>query len=538
MKDSTLADMTGTVFCDRYKIVGILGMGGMGAVYRAIDQETEVTVALKILREDLLQGSAQKQKLIDRFMREMRLSATLNHANVVRTLDFGKSGNMLFMICELIEGGCLHSRLKKLGSIPFTEAFRLFEGLLAGLDALHNAGYIHRDIKPANVLVGQGGISKIADMGLARATSEEREQLTRTGVFMGTPLYAAPEQIDGEKTLDIRCDLYAAGAMFYHLIAGVPPYRLSKGQSVTKLFRMHLFDPIPNLHALKPEVPKEFCDILVQLMAKEKGDRPENPKTVLAMLANLNTMQPAFVEAPQRTVPVVFKPIPMDASPEAEQSRSEVNTVIGATASPRLTRVKLEVSSSIGFRSLFVYGQSKLQCGRNKADDRGQDLCLRLRPDDDLSNQISGKHLSLRIENGQALVEDLGSSNGTKLDGQLLPKRQAKALTGRHELLVGDVLALTILLVPASPNPSLFISRPENGQDHAYALVPPGGELLLDVTPAGLYPLPVGRLKILNEQGLRCEVQGQKQPLVIDEEMILGSDRVLTRAFHPDDQKH
>src|SRR4051812_19468140 len=201
-----------------YAIARKLGEGGMGVVYAARDERLERTVALKTMLSVANDETARK-----RFWREARAAASVNHPNICQIYEIGEADGELFIAMELLEGEVLAERLPR-GALNTAQAIPIGLGILAALSALHSRGIIHRDLKPSNVFLTAHGV-KLLDFGLARpeveASLSTDSGLTRTGVVMGTPRYMAPEQAAGE-TVDIRSDLFAAGAILFEMLAGRP----------------------------------------------------------------------------------------------------------------------------------------------------------------------------------------------------------------------------------------------------------------------------------------------------------------------------
>ena len=201
----------------RYRIERPLGQGGMATVYLAQDDELDRPVALKILAENLA-GDATFR---DRFEREARLAARLNHPNVVRVFDVGESDGRPFIVMEYVEGDTLADELGRHGPLPRDRAVDLALQMCRGLEAAHASGLVHRDVKPRNLLLRPDGVLKIADFGIARAAESTR--LTEIGTILGTAAYLAPEQAEGVEA-NPAADLYSVGAVLYELLTGRVPY--------------------------------------------------------------------------------------------------------------------------------------------------------------------------------------------------------------------------------------------------------------------------------------------------------------------------
>ncbi len=205
----------------RYIVDSFLGQGGMGAVYRGIQIPLHRPVAIKILRRQ--QGGDDELDFEQRFLREAHAMATLAHQNIVQVFDCGSAGDdYLFMSMELVEGGDLSQAIRD-GRVTPEVALALIGPICEGLHFAHTHGIVHRDIKPANIFLTADGRPKVADFGLAKKVDVAGSFMTKTGLSMGTPDYAAPEQFDQVPDLDQRADIYALGVMFYQMLTGSLP---------------------------------------------------------------------------------------------------------------------------------------------------------------------------------------------------------------------------------------------------------------------------------------------------------------------------
>jgi len=209
----------GAVLGQRYEILQVLGQGGMGAVYKALDREVNRTVALKVIRPDLAGNSS----IIDRFKQELVLSHQVTHKNVVRIYDIGEADGVKFITMEYIEGKDLRTLIQEKKTFPQDEAVETMVQICRALEATHGVGVIHRDLKPQNIMCDNQGRVVVMDFGLARSL-ESNDGMTQTGAVVGTMEYMSPEQGLGKK-LDERSDLYATGLIFYELLTGKMPYK-------------------------------------------------------------------------------------------------------------------------------------------------------------------------------------------------------------------------------------------------------------------------------------------------------------------------
>ncbi len=256
--------MPGQMFGD-YRILRLLGQGGMGKVFEAEHGETGRRVALKVMSHAL--ASEQDRK---RFLREGRLAASVNHPNVVYIHGSEEIDGVPVITMELVHGGTIKDRLKQEGPLPVAEAVETALHLIAGLEAANNAGVLHRDIKPANCFVTADGTVKVGDFGLSISTLARGESLlTATGSVLGTPAYASPEQLRGED-LDERSDIYSVGATLYHLLTGTTPFPAT---DFVKLITEVLDKQPAAPHALRREIPAELSKAIQRCLAKDRKAR-------------------------------------------------------------------------------------------------------------------------------------------------------------------------------------------------------------------------------------------------------------------------
>lgn len=248
----------------RYQLKGQLNSGGMGTVYQAYDPRFEREVAIKVMPEVFAQEPTFRQ----RFEREAKILASLQHPGIVAVYDFGEENNRPYLVMQFMSGGTLQERIKQgLASLP--DAARLMYNLSKALQAAHDQGVIHRDLKPSNILFDQHGHPFIADFGIARLTGNST-QLTATHATIGTPAYMSPEQVKADKGIDHRSDIYSMGVIFYELLTGRVPY---ESDTATKTMLMHVLEPVPSILVARPELPYRCEQILQIALAKNKFDR-------------------------------------------------------------------------------------------------------------------------------------------------------------------------------------------------------------------------------------------------------------------------
>jgi eukaryotic-like serine/threonine-protein kinase len=245
-----------------YEILGVLGAGGMGKVYKVRNVLTDRIEAMKILLPDL----AGQKELANRFLREIKLLAGLSHPNIASLRTALTVGNQLVMIMELVEGVTLAARLEQ-GALPPPEAVNYINQVLAALSYAHREHIIHRDIKPANMMLTPQGVVKLMDFGIARAA--EDRSLTMTGTTLGSLYYMSPEQIRGE-TVDARSDLYSVGVSLYELVTGRRPFQASANYSI---MAAHLQQAPPPPAEWQPSLPSALNELILMALAKDPGQR-------------------------------------------------------------------------------------------------------------------------------------------------------------------------------------------------------------------------------------------------------------------------
>jgi tetratricopeptide (TPR) repeat protein/predicted Ser/Thr protein kinase len=258
----------------RYRLVRMLGRGGMGAVYQAHDNELRRPVALKVLLPDV----AANEAMLERFKREIHISSTVTHRNVLRVFDLGEGPGTKFLTMEFIEGENLAEMMKREGRLPIDLVIRILRQVCLGLGAAHEQGVLHRDLKPANVMISHDDRVLLTDFGIAK--SLEQTGMTQAGEIMGTPHYMSPEQVKGEP-IDARSDIYSLGVMLYEMATGQVPY---SGHSIYEVMIQRVQkDPRPAVE-LNPDIPPFLQHIIQRCMAMKKEDRYGSTAELLADL--------------------------------------------------------------------------------------------------------------------------------------------------------------------------------------------------------------------------------------------------------------
>ncbi|HEU4763837.1 MAG TPA: protein kinase [Gemmatimonadales bacterium] len=257
----------GATFAGRYQVKEILGAGGMGVVYRAMDTQLQEPVAIKTLKPDAMDAAS-----VERFKQEIRLARRITHRNVVRTHDLGEADGTLFITMEYVEGKTLAEVLKKRGRLPAGVVLTIGKQLCRALEAAHETGVVHRDIKPQNLVLDPTGLLKVMDFGIARLAEgrpEGSKGLTAVGTVVGTPEYMSPEQLMGQE-LDARSDLYSAGAVLYECLTGRPVF---DAPNVTGLIVKHLEEAPADPRTIVADVPHDFALLVLKALAKAREAR-------------------------------------------------------------------------------------------------------------------------------------------------------------------------------------------------------------------------------------------------------------------------
>ncbi len=312
----------GRLLSNRYKLVRLLGHGGMGSVYEGVHALTDKRVAVKLLAGHL----SKDLKLVARFRREALAASRLDHENCVHVDDFGEDGDgTFFIVMEFVDGQGIADELKRSGPMSTDRVARIAEQLLKALDAAHNGGVLHRDLKPQNVMLmqrpGRPDIVKVVDFGIAKITTssaEDQAALTVPGTIFGTPEYMSPEQARGE-VLDVRSDIYSAGVVLWHMLLGRSPFRgTSVRDTLVKVFSED--PPLPSSERPTAGIPADFEEILLRAVAKRKEERFPDAGTFLQALA------PYVKERSSGLVPRLPMPgLPKDGSAPPETLSDEAS---------------------------------------------------------------------------------------------------------------------------------------------------------------------------------------------------------------------
>ena len=259
----------------KYKLLRLLGAGGMSSVYVAEHTTLHHKVAIKVLPIKRVEQSSY----LARFQREAQASARLSHPNIARAFDLETAGSIHFIVMEYVEGIDLHAKVKREGPLEVRETAEMIRQVALGLQCAHEEGLVHRDIKPANLMLDKRGTIKILDLGLALSDDDTLASLTREHdeKVLGTADYLAPEQARDSHKADSRSDIYALGCTLYYLLVGKAPFAQGK---LAERIRAHLHQPPPNLLEQRPDVPTAIAELYFRMLEKHPNARPQSAQEI------------------------------------------------------------------------------------------------------------------------------------------------------------------------------------------------------------------------------------------------------------------
>ncbi len=314
-------NLVGTLLDGRYRVGPVLARGGMSTVYRGTDTRLERPVAIKVMAPHF----AADPIFLQRFEREARAAARLHHPGVVGVHDQGvdssPAGDHVFLVMELVEGGTLRDLLRQHGRLPVPLAIAVADMVLSALAAAHREGLVHRDIKPENVLIGPGGVVKVADFGLVRAAAE----VSNTGdVILGTVAYLSPEQV-ATGAADARSDVYAAGVLLFEMLTGTPPYT---GDTALSVAYRHVNDDMPAPSTAGVAVPAPLDDLVVRATRRDPAARPPDAS------AFLRTLRMVRAELGINPVPVPVPAVAAGLASAVEASRTDPRGTAASSMAP------------------------------------------------------------------------------------------------------------------------------------------------------------------------------------------------------------
>jgi serine/threonine protein kinase len=265
-----------------YKVLGLLGRGGMAAVYKARQLCPKRLVAVKVIDRSL----AGDGEIVARFRQEQVLGALLRHPNLIAVYQVGHAAGCPYLVMAFVEGDNLDGLVGRYGPLPVAEACEVIRQAALGLQHLHEHGLVHRDVKPSNLMLTPAGRVKVLDLGVARDLYRQGagERITRLGQFVGTLDYVAPEQCTDPHAVDTRADVYGLGCTLYELLAGQAPFARPGYESLFQKMKAHVEAPVPPIQERRPDVPEGLALILERMLAKDREGRFASPADVARAL--------------------------------------------------------------------------------------------------------------------------------------------------------------------------------------------------------------------------------------------------------------
>jgi serine/threonine-protein kinase len=286
----------GRFVIEGFEILEKLGQGSGGAVFKARQQSLDRVVALKILRPRL----AENEAYLARFIKEAQAVARLNHVNLISAYEVGESNGYRYLVMEYVDGVTLARVLARGGAMDELRSLRVIQQIARALDHAHKHDLVHRDVKPDNIILTEGGVAKLCDLGLAKDLGSSTPQSSRIGTH-GTPYYISPEQVRGDTDVDIRSDVYSLGATLFHTITGEVPF---SGATPAEVMARHLNER-PRDPKVVAGVSPEVSRLVTSMMAKRRLDRPQSPAEIVDLIEAILALQdptklsPAQIRAPE-----------------------------------------------------------------------------------------------------------------------------------------------------------------------------------------------------------------------------------------------
>jgi predicted Ser/Thr protein kinase len=309
-----------------------IGKGSMGTVYKAKQLSVDRVVAVKVLLDQL----AKNKEFITRFEREAKIAAKLSHNNVVNAIDAGVANGHYYFVMEYVEGETIKDFLEKGRIFDEKTALKIVIPVAEALKHAHQRGLIHRDIKPENVILTRDGNVKLADLGLARLTSDEKWAMAEAGMAIGTPYYISPEQVRGQVDVDIRSDIYSLGATLYHMVTGHVPY---SGETPTEVMKKHVAKDsvlVPPDH-LNTSLSSGLGEVVETMMAKNREERYRNPEDLLLDLKCLMAGDPPMIASQKASA--------LEGLAEASPDEEYGGPVAGGATAAEMTEMAAYVNS-------------------------------------------------------------------------------------------------------------------------------------------------------------------------------------------------
>ncbi|HZM25864.1 MAG TPA: protein kinase [Gemmatimonadales bacterium] len=342
-----------TALATSYTLERELGRGGMATVFLAQDLRHDRPVALKVLHPDLARTLGP-----ERFQREIKLAARLQHPHILTVHDSGEAAGQLWFTMPFVEGESLRDRLRRERQLPVEAALRIATEAARALEYAHRHGVVHRDIKPENLLLTADGATLVADFGIARALAGVDERLTETGLAIGTPAYMSPEQAAGDKALDARTDIYSLGAVLYEMLAGEPPFT---GPTAQAIIAKRFSGEVPRVRQARPSVPEQVDAAVARALAPVAADRFNSAEEFAR----------ALTTTPVTSAAAAAAPVP-SAAPEAAAS-SRVTTPEPTRSPARrvpVAALALVLGFLVGLGVLFAWRRTHPDAGEDTGPKR------------------------------------------------------------------------------------------------------------------------------------------------------------------------
>ena len=490
-----------------FRILGELGRGGMGTVYRALDGE-EREVALKVLHS----AGESRSDMVRRFERESQIARSIRHENIVPALDAGVVDGHRYLASQYIAGCDLARLIEVMGQLGEAMMLAVVHDVGHALGTIHDHETIHRDIKPGNVLLDTDGRALLTDFGLARPSDADLSRLTQTGTFLGTPSYAAPEQVLGDgDDIDIRVDLYALGIVLWYGLTGEPPYI---GRNRFEVLQQHLDGPIPELRHHRDDVEEGTRDLVVHLLQKDPRKRPATPWAMLEEHAAVFDDETLARGRAELSIAVQQARESGDERPSPREiSQSETTGIFGEDsfdATPCGNRALLRLTDGDEVRHLLVVGGQRLELVL--AGGEVQPL-IHSQPG------RSGDELRFALKLGPISpeLEFVAGDATIRLGEHPLDPGESHRLPGRCKLSLADEVVLELRATPSASGTASLEIRRRDGEEWSEILLMaskhalPGGielrfdgDLLLGRPPndLGFTPLTPGMIILAGEHEL------------------------------------
>ena len=583
---------TADIVFSPYRPLAHLASGGMGRIWLAEAPDGSVVVVKTLLANTTAQAQAQAQAyvrdddgtiwldeprptsvtsrliaqatpgsaLVQRLERETRITRSLVHPHIVRCLDHGLTpAGHSFLVLEYMAHGDVRDLLERHRVLPEAVALSIARQIALALDHAHAQQLLHRDVKPANIFLQADGHAKLADFGFARSNRLNRTQLTLAGSILGSPLYMAPEQVTADAALDIRCDLYGLGCVLFECLSGMPPFQ----GTMHEIMRAHCVAPVPDVRRLQPHLSPGTAAVVTRLLQKDPAARFADPRALAQALAEalaaLHLSPTDVVALPALTADLIPDKQPATTTIDIDLSGKAAATA-AATAETQLLPGLDDEWLTLANAQYQVCCWAKTTLTMGKLRDPGVDVCLRNYPEEvhrQACSHMSRSHLQLSVQTPSAtnahtlVLEDLGSANGTTLNGRPLPARLPTTIAGAGDQIeLAQAVRLAIHTVPrrslsgndpgladAAPVDAVVLQRPDNRPHLVYALVLRRfllGTVGCDIVLAGATSdVEVGR--IAGHWAMRTTTTSAWTGITAGTIVPLGSFSLVAQVGSPDD---